>query len=73
MLISAGSEQTLLTLQNCLRLSKEELNHWCSKTVDSEITHLYEAVMGSKIFRRSNSNPSLKWSSIVENLFIVGK
>ena len=34
---------------------------------------LYEAVMGSKIFRRSNSDPSLKWSFIVENLSIVGK
>ena len=33
----------------------------------------YEAVMGSTMFRRSNSLPSLKWPSIVENLSIVGK
>ena len=51
----------------------EKKNHeWSDPTgKDLWFGNLSQAVMGSKIFRRSNSHPSLKWSSIVENLFIV--
>ena len=50
--------------------SRQEL--WLRKAANVKEEN-YEAVMGSKIFRRSNSDPSLKWSFIVENLSIVGK